>query len=63
MTKEQQKLSEKIVTELSPAPTVYTAEAYHQNYFTINPNQGYCQMVVGPKVQKFMMKFPERLKN
>jgi len=31
-----------IVTELSPAPTFYPAEEYHQNFFAKNPNQGYC---------------------
>ncbi|MEA3372679.1 MAG: peptide-methionine (S)-S-oxide reductase MsrA [Campylobacterota bacterium] len=59
----QNSFSNPIVTELSPAPTFYRAEAYHQNYFKLNPNQGYCQMVVAPKVQKFMMKFPEKLAN
>ena len=43
----------KIVTELEPAPTYYRAEAYHQEYFPHNPNQGYCAAVVGPKLAKF----------
>ncbi len=48
---------DKIVTELSEAPTFYKAEDYHQLYFKKNPNQGYCQAVVRPKVQKFMQNF------
>lgn len=47
----------KIVTEVSEAPTFYSAEDYHQLYFKKNPNQGYCQAVVRPKVQKFMTNF------
>lgn len=42
-----------IVTEVSPAPHFYEAEAYHHNYFERNPNQGYCQFVILPKVEKF----------
>ena len=58
----QRHLNAPIVTELSPVPEVYDAEAYHQDYFTHNPNQGYCQAVVSPKVQKFMTKFREFIK-
>jgi peptide-methionine (S)-S-oxide reductase len=42
-----------IVTELAPAPEFYPAEAYHQDYFARNPGQGYCQVVIAPKVSKF----------
>ena len=41
-----------IVTQHSPAPMFYVAEAYHQNYFRQNPQQGYCAFVVAPKVAK-----------
>lgn len=41
-----------IVTELSPAPQFYLAEAYHQNYYRQHPEQGYCSFVVAPKVAK-----------
>lgn len=50
-----------IVTELAPAPQFYPAEAYHQNYYDLNPMQGYCQMVIAPKLQKFMTRFGEKL--
>ncbi len=49
--------SDPIVTELSPAPTFYAAEAYHQNYYALNSTQGYCQVVIAPKLQKFMKEF------
>jgi len=61
MAQAQEAFAEPIVTELSAAPTFYPAEAYHQNYFDLNPNQGYCQAVVAPKVQKFMTRFKDRL--
>ena len=51
-----------IVTELSPAPEFYPAEAYHQDYYDLNPMQGYCQVVIAPKVQKFMQRFQAKLK-
>ena len=54
------KFRDKIVTEVSPLPIFYVAEAYHQNYFALNSNQGYCRVVIAPKLQKFMSHFPEK---
>ena len=51
-----------IVTEITAATKFYEAEAYHQNYFANNPNQGYCAFVVAPKVDKFKKVFKEKLK-
>lgn len=51
-----------IVTEVSPAGTFYAAEDYHQEYFKRNPYQGYCQVVIRPKVSKFRTKYAEQLK-
>lgn len=42
----------KIVTEVSPLEDFYVAEDYHQDYFELNPNAGYCQFVIAPKLQK-----------
>lgn len=50
-----------IVTELSPAPQFYLAEAYHQNYYRQHPEQGYCSFVVAPKVAKARKLFAARL--
>lgn len=55
--------SSPIVTEISPAETFYTAEAYHQSYFAKNPNQGYCAFVIAPKLDKFKKVFKEKLKS
>lgn len=54
-----------IVTEILPLDKnpFYSAEEYHQNYFNRNPNQGYCSTVVKQKVDKFIQKFPDLLKN
>ena len=52
---------DKIVTEVSSLPEVYPAERYHQNYYKLNPMQGYCQVVIAPKIQKFMTTFPDKL--
>jgi peptide-methionine (S)-S-oxide reductase len=41
-----------IVTELAPAPTFYPAEDDHQDYFRRHPMQGYCQVVIAPKLAK-----------
>ncbi len=51
-----------LVTQLAPFEAFYIAEDYHQEYFKKNPYQGYCQMVVAPKVAKFRQKFSARLK-
>lgn len=51
-----------IVTEVSPMSTFYPAEGYHQEYFVNNPNQGYCRIVIEPKVAKFRQKFMAKLK-
>ncbi len=51
-----------LVTELSPYEQFYPAEDYHQRYFERNPLQGYCQVVIAPKVAKFRRQFQERLK-
>lgn len=51
-----------IVTELAPMEAFYPAEEYHQEYFARNPEQGYCTVVIAPKLKKFRHKFAHRLK-
>jgi len=51
-----------IVTEISPLISFYPAEDYHQNYYALNSNQGYCQYVIRPKVEKFKKQFATKLK-
>ncbi len=52
-----------IVTELSPMPSFYPAEDYHQNFFARNPNQGYCNFSIPPKLMKLRSKFQDLLKS
>ncbi len=74
LDKEQETLAKKVIQELQPlfhnriVTTIeepgkfYKAEEYHQDYFDKNPNQGYCQVVIAPKVQKFIQNFKEYLR-
>ena len=52
-----------LASQLVPFEAFYIAEDYHQEYFKKNPYQGYCQMIVAPKVAKFRQKFASRLKS
>lgn len=51
-----------VVTEISPAPVIYKAEDYHQNYYKENGDQPYCQFVIRPKMEKFQRVFKDQLK-
>jgi len=71
---EQKEISEKIIADLnksgaydSPIVTqvealtvYYKAEDYHQNYFNNNSEQGYCQYVIQPKLDKFKKVFKDK---
>jgi len=51
-----------VVTQVVPFEAFYPAEEYHHDYFRRNPNQGYCSLVVAPKVAKFQKQFAHKLK-
>ena len=51
-----------IVTKVSPATKFYAAEDYHQNYYNQNASQGYCQMVIAPKLEKLRQYYSSKLK-
>jgi peptide-methionine (S)-S-oxide reductase len=51
-----------IVTKVSPATKFYDAEDYHQNYYNQNASQGYCQMVIAPKLEKLRKYYSSKLK-
>ncbi len=57
-----QAYSKPIVTEISPLDKFYVAEDYHQNYYANNPEQGYCAVVIAPKLDKFRQVFKNKLK-
>ena len=48
---------DRIVTEVAEPGPYWRAEDYHQEYFRHNPTQGYCSVVVAPKVAKFRKTF------
>ena len=52
-----------IVTEVSALKAYYPGEDYHQDYYRQNPGQGYCQVVVAPKLAKFRARYASRLKD
>ncbi|MCJ7624377.1 MAG: peptide-methionine (S)-S-oxide reductase MsrA [Anaerolineaceae bacterium] len=51
-----------VVTEVVPLSIYYRAEEYHHNYFEKNPYQGYCRVVIAPKLTKFRKRFAVKLK-
>lgn len=53
----------RIVTEVEQLSDLYEAEDYHHDYFKKNPNAGYCQAIISPKVAKLRKKFAELVKN
>ena len=52
----------KLVTELQPLGPFYEAEEYHQRFFERHPEQGYCRVVIAPKVAKLRQHYLDRLK-
>ena len=58
----QESYDNEIVTQVLPATDYYRAETYHQEYFRHNPAQGYCMVIVAPKVQKFRRTFAAKRK-
>ncbi len=51
-----------LVTEIVPLKAFYPAEDYHRDYYARNPEKGYCQMVIAPKVAKFRKQYADRLR-
>ena len=51
-----------IVTQVAPLTAWHPAEGYHQGYYRANPEQGYCQATIAPKVAKLRAKYAGRLK-
>ncbi len=50
-----------ITTEIKPLEQFYPAEEEHQDYFNKHPEQGYCQIIINPKIHKFKQKFAQLL--
>lgn len=54
--------SDHVVTQLEPLEAFWKADDYMQDYYSKNPNQGYCQIVIEPKIQKLRQKFVAKLR-
>ncbi len=50
-----------LVTQVAPLTAFYPAEEYHRAYYRRNPERGYCQAVIAPKLAKFRAKYAARL--
>lgn len=51
-----------IVTEVEPFREFFVAEAHHQGYYRRNPAQGYCRVVIAPKLAKLRKAWAPKLK-
>ncbi len=60
---EAKEFARPIVTEIQPIEKFYVAEDYHHNYYNKNDYQPYCQIVIAPKIHKFMEKYGEKVKS
>lgn len=61
MEESQKDWYDRIVTQVEKLDIFYPAEDYHQNYFKNNPDQGYCQLVINPKIAKLKQKYLVKL--
>lgn len=51
-----------IVTQVAPLERFYPAEEYHRDYYRRNPDQGYCRVVIDPKVAKLRKRWQDKLR-
>ncbi|NHU85738.1 peptide-methionine (S)-S-oxide reductase MsrA [Kocuria sp. JC486] len=50
-----------IVTTIEPLGTLYPAESFHQDFYAKQPFNGYCQVVINPKLTKVRQRYAEFL--
>lgn len=60
--KQSGEFTQPIVTQIQALDVFYPAEEYHQRYFENNPTELYCQVVISPKIEKFLKKYQALLK-
>lgn len=58
----QEVFNDPIVTELAPAREFYEAEKEHWEYYSKNPEQRYCQVIIDPKIKKLKELYAGKLK-
>ncbi len=52
-----------IVTHVEPLTVFYEAEDYHKNYYENHKNQPYCDLIIGPKIEKLEKRYASLLKD
>ncbi len=52
-----------IVTQIQELDKFYDAEDYHKNFYDNNPDKPYCQLVIQPKLDKFLEKYADKVKD
>ena len=57
------KFKNNIVTEINSLMEFFQAEDYHIDYYNLNKNQPYCNLIISPKLLSFQKKFKNYLKN
>lgn len=57
------KLNSPIAAEVKPFDKFWKAEAYHQNYERLHPNNSYIKAISIPRLNKLKKKFPELIKS
>ncbi len=51
-----------VVTEIVPYTEFFAAEGHHQNFYSTNPRQGYCRVIIQPKLDKLQKIFADKWK-
>ncbi len=59
--KAQTNWDDPIITEIKTLDTFYPAENYHQDFYNQNPQVGYCQVIINPKLEKFRKNYSKYL--
>ena len=49
----------RVVTEIVPLKEFFVAEGYHQNYYSENKGNQYCDIIIEPKIEKVKKRFAE----
>lgn len=53
---------ENAVTEIVPLTKFYPAEEYHKNYYDLNRDAPYCNVIIDPKIHKLMEEYRSDVK-
>ncbi|MCH7524899.1 MAG: peptide-methionine (S)-S-oxide reductase MsrA [Bacteroidetes bacterium] len=62
LLEKEQAFDNPIVTEINKFDVFYNAEENHQDYYNNNKQQGYCQVIINPKLKKLEKHYKDKLK-